>query len=613
MSTTPTSSSSTSSVAASDGALPPVLSGRRRLLLAGLVAIGLAQAGLTIVTAIVTPRLLTGTTGDVPMALVVGLLVAALGIGLGRVGERIVAEDLGQRYVREVRRLLVASALTSTRGPNLGITVARTTNDLTALKNWVSLGIAPLAVGLPMLVGICVALLVMMPAMGILVIAVLAIFAGLVLLLARPALHRARRLRKVRGQMAAHIADTVSAGTSIRVAGGVDRELKHIDKLSLSVSDAALGRAVVSGVIRGSSASVAAILGVLAVVIGVWSGSAPSAVTAAILVASMLATPINDLGRVTEYRQSAQAAAIVLAPVIANARSHRADERRRDRERRRIAHRADHAGLGRGAVHVTGLSDQHGTIPGLVAAPGSRVLVVGDVPERFDLVLGHLVGDRQDSLAWVEVAGRQINDLPASERRALVAVASRATPVERGTIARVARYRVPQSTVEASVHLARVGLDAAVAGLPEGQRTKLRRGGEPLTPDQRARLKLARAIAEDPPLLVLDRLDDQLDLAGRAMLRQVLDDYPGCVVVRSNNPTALLDTYDVWNIDDLDQTVVTARSADRAQQMPRRTTVSHTTDTPVLGHPPRRSAIPQAPAEEQTQDTAPDGALEEES
>ena len=213
---------------------------------------------------------------------------------------------------------------------------------------------------------------------------------------------------------------------------------------------------------------------------------------------------------------------------------------------------------------MAGLSDGRGTIPALIAAPASRVLLVGDLPDRVDLVLAHLTGDRQDALAWVEIAGRQLNDLPAGERRALVGEASRGTPVERGTIGRVVRYRVPNSTAPAAEHLARVGLDAIVANLPDGERTQLRRGGEPLTPDQRARLKLARAIADDPPLLILDKLDDQLDPSGRSVLRQVLASYPGCVVVRSSGPTALMDTYDVWDVDDLDDTVVMARAAGRA-------------------------------------------------
>ena len=189
-----------------------------------------------------------------------------------------------------------------------------------------------MAVGVPLVGVVVLALVVMMPLIAAVVVATLLVFALMIVLLARPALARARRLRKVRGRMASHIADTVSAGASIRVAGGVHRELKHIDRLSSQVSVAAHERAAVSGVIRGAAASISAVLGVLVAVVGVWGGSSTGAVTAAILVAGMLATPVNDLGRVSEYRQNQRAAQMVLAPVIATARKHHEDERRRSRD-----------------------------------------------------------------------------------------------------------------------------------------------------------------------------------------------------------------------------------------------------------------------------------------
>lgn len=595
-----------------NGALPPVNSGPRRRLLAMLVGVGVAQAGLTVLVAVLTPRLLAGSGAGVPVSLVLVLLASAGLVGLGRVAERVLAEDLGQHYVAEVRRLLVASALSPERGANIGITVARTTNDLSALKNWVSLGISPLAVGIPLVGGVVLGLLVVMPVMGAVVAATLLVFGAVVALLLRPALTRARRLRKVRGRMAAHIADTVSAGGSIRVAGGVRRELRHIDRLSSRVSEAAHERAAVSGAIRGAAASLTAVLGVLVVLAGVWSGTPTATVTVAIMVAGMLAAPINDLGRVSEYRQNQQAAALVLAPVIAAARRYQAGERRRAREQAGTRLMGDHPGLSSGAVHVTGLGDRFGSIPSLVASPGSRVLVVAESQHRLSHVMGHLTGDLQDALAWVEVAGRQIGDLPATDRRALVGFASRSTPVERGSIARVVRYRVPESSTAPAEHLARVGLDGVVAALPDGERTRLRRGGEPLTHDQRARLKLARAIADDPPLLVLDRLDDQLDAPGRLMLREVLADYPGCVLLRSSDPTSLLDVYDVWNLDDLDDNVVVARPVERARAMPRPSTWLAGGELPPLGRAPRRSAAALDLDEEPAASQTPGDELEEE-
>jgi len=66
-----------------------------------------------------------------------------------------------------------------------------------------------------------------------------------------------------------------------------------------------------------------------------------------------------------------------------------------------------------------------------------------------------------------------------------------------------------------------------VAELARGADTILVHGGEPLTIPERARLLLARAILDEPPLLVFDHLDADLGQDGRATMRRLLADYPG--------------------------------------------------------------------------------------
>lgn len=574
--------------------MPALLVGRRRGLLVALAGMGFAQAALSVLTAFLTPQLLRGGS---PLGLSALLIAAGLGVGAIRIGERVVSEELGQDFVRETRRLLVASALVPERSLNLGSTIARTTNDLSAVKNWVSLGISPIVVGVPLILGVVVAMFVLTPPFALVIVAVLALVAAIMFVLSGPLFRRARGLRKVRGRMAGYIADTVTAGEAIRVSGGVHREVKRVDKLSARVMEAARARAVISGAMRGSAASTTALLSVLVAVVGGSIGSSMADITTAVFISGMLAAPITDLGRVGEYRQNYNAARRVIDPVLHNARRHAAQERRLTREQARLEHHDNPVGMARDAVHIADLVDREGPIPELVAAPGARVLLVGESTKRTGRVLRDLVADHYDPEAWVSVAGRLVNALPARKRRDLVGVASRNVPIERGTVERVVRYRVPDSTEPASALLAKVGLTDAIAALPEGERTTLRRGGEPLTTDQRARLKLARAIAGDPPLLVLDHLDDQLAPAGRQMLRALLAEYAGCVILRSSDPEAILDSYDVWNVDELAPTTVIALPAhELAMRGPRSSThVSGSGATP-FGPPVRRSAVDRAAA-----------------
>ncbi|MDO5696403.1 MAG: ABC transporter ATP-binding protein [Dermatophilus congolensis] len=570
-------------------ALPPLFTGRRRRQLAVLVALGLVQAGLSVFTAYLTPTLLTGG----PAALsAVALVIAGLCFGGARIAERVVSEDLGQDYVREIRSLLVTSALAPTRSANLGITVARTTNDLTAVKNWVSLGIAPIASGVPLIVAVVVAMLLLTPQLAVVVTATLVIFGVLMLVLASPLRRRARSLRKVRGAMAGQIADTVTAAQAIRVSGGIDREVERIDKLSAKVSAAAHERALVSGAMRGAAASVTAMMAVLVAVAGAWWHLGIPEVTTAVFIAGMLAAPVSDLGRVGEYRQNMMAAKAVLEPVLARAHALKERERRRRRERRRNRLRGSPAGLARGAVHVADIVDREGSLPELVAAPGARVLLTGTSPKRTQAVLSYLTGDRHGAEGWVVVDGRQIGDLPAAERRRLVGFASRTVPIERGTVARVVRYRVPSTETPVDQLLDRVGLLPAISALPDGTSTTLRRGGEPLDVPEQARLRLAKALADDPPLLLLDHVDEQLDQAGREMLKGLLRDYPGCVILRSSDPTAVLDCYDVWNVDETAPGLVIALpAADLPWRGPRATSYLPGTSADPFGPPVRISAV----------------------
>jgi hypothetical protein len=65
---------------------------------------------------------------------------------------------LGQSYIQELRRGLMTAVLAKRNGPSVGITIARITNDLSSVRNWVSMRIAPLAVGIPLIIGATIAL-----------------------------------------------------------------------------------------------------------------------------------------------------------------------------------------------------------------------------------------------------------------------------------------------------------------------------------------------------------------------------------------------------------------------------------------------------------------------
>lgn len=537
-----------------EAGLPPLWVGRRRPLLAGLALTGLGQAAAGAVVAVATPRLLEA--GAPVLTWSVGLLLAAAVVGVLRGVERVLAESLGQDYVLEVRRELVRAALGPERSANLGITVARTTNDLTAVRNWLALGIAPLVSGLPLMAGVVAVLVVLAPALAAVVTATLGMLGVGLWALSRPALHRARELRRRRGSMAARIADTVGAATSIRAAGGVERELKAVDGLSRKVAAAAVRRSVTSGAMRGGAAAAAMVGTVLVGAAGGLAALDVATVTTALLLVGLVSTPVADLGRVSEYRQAYNAARLVLTPVLDAA----------GREKKRERHRAGRAGravggLSSGIVHIGGLSTRAGAVPELVAEPGARVAVRAGDSAAVDAVVDAVLGE--DDAAWVQVDGHRLTGASARQRRRLVGYAAAGEPIENGTVARAVRYRCPDSDEAVAPVLFRVGLADRVAALPDGERTRLRRGGEPLDVDERARLQLARCLYGSPPLIVLDRLDEHLDRVGLETVRSTLADYPGVVLVVSDDPELVVGRHRVWQLDRSGAPLLVPRPAGR--------------------------------------------------
>lgn len=507
--------------------------GRRRLLLVALVGLGLGQAAVTVVVTQLLPVLLATPDPMLRIGITAAALAGVLGVGVGRRQERVVAERLGQDCAHEVRLRLLDATLREPGRTSLGVTIARASNDLSMVRNWVCLGLAPLLTGIPILVGAAVALALLAPAFAVAALVPVALLAVVLALLSGPTYRRARELRRRRGRLAARVADAAAAAPTIAAAGGVDRELRHLDASGRELSDAAVDRARATGAMRGAAAAASASATVGVVVVAAWAGLDPTLAVAAFPVIGLIVGPVTDLGRVGEHRQNQRAAAAVLGPVI------EAGERRRQQEEaRRDLPARQHGGMSRGVVHVGGLRHRGGPVPDLVGRPGERIVVdpadldvVG--PALAMLVWGAAPGTAD---AWATIDGWSLTRTPAERRRALVGHSARGLSIERGTIARAVRYRVPSSAAAVAPTLARAELTEVIGRLPKRERTRLTAGGAPLEPAERARLQLARAFHDDPPLVVLDRVTDDLDTVGVRALGQLLDHHRGVALVVTDRP-----------------------------------------------------------------------------
>ena len=153
--------------------------------------------------------------------------------------------------------------------------------------------------------------------------------------------------------------------------------------------------------------------------------------------------------------------------------------------------------------------------------------------------------------------------------RRLVGYGARGMMLARTSIGRAVCYRSAEDVGRRGGQAAGSGgpRPSAWAGCPAAPARMLTHGGDPLTIPERARLILARALFATPALLVFDHLDADLGREGRATMRELLRDYPGVVVIASDDPWAVVTPTCVWKplprqpLDDADvATAVPRRS-----------------------------------------------------
>jgi ABC-type multidrug transport system fused ATPase/permease subunit len=123
-------------------------------------------------------------------------------------------------------------------------------------------------------------------------------------------------------------------------------------------------------------------------------------------------------------------------------------------------------------------------------------------------------------------------------------------PLLRGTVEKNLRYRWPDAPAQ---EIARVralcGVDEVLAELPDGEKTRVAEGGVGLSAGQRQRIALARALLGNPPLLLLDEIDANLDPKAIAVVDRVLAGYRGTILLVTHRLDHLSSADVIWYME----------------------------------------------------------------
>lgn len=202
-----------------------------------------------------------------------------------------------------------------------------------------------------------------------------------------------------------------------------------------------------------------------------------------------------------------------------------------------------------------------------IIGAGDRVAIVGPAGTGKSTLLEIMMKARMPTSGQIEFDGMDYRDLRTDALRRQIGVA-RGIEVIEGTIlqnVRVGRDEIPLSEIRSLLEA--VGLWDEVSSHPHGIDMRLTPGGGPLSPGQLRRLMLARAMAGQPRLILIDEVLDGLDEE-----------------IRQDVATRLFDRDAPWTVVIVTRDKELIARCDRTIEMPEPS--DHTHD----GHPPSAMA-----------------------
>ncbi|AXE25275.1 ABC transporter ATP-binding protein [Streptomyces globosus] len=429
----------------------------------------------------------------------------------------------------------LGSALT--RQVAAGEVVAVSTSDVEKI-GWFIEAVSRFLAAACAIVAICVGLLFLAPSIGVVVAVGVPVLALSVLPLLPHATRRADVQRDKAGKATELASDTVAGLRVLRGIGGEELFLGRYREASQQVREAAVRSASMWALI----AAVQVLLpGALLVTI-VWYGASlvqegRLEVGGLVAAFSAVATMLYPLRNVEEIamaysfsRPSAQRAARVLSLT------------------RTGPGRADAGGEGGGGPDPVG--DLHDPATGLVAPAGRLTAVVCGDPDAAGRLAERLGGHaadtgQEDGAAPDGVAallgGVALDGLPLDTARRLVLVQDKDPVLLSGTLREL--FDVPSSgKVEPAAALAAAHcgdvLDALLQAAPDGvddpMDARITERGRSLSGGQRQRLALARSLAADPEVLVLDEPTSAVDSHTEARIAE------GIAALRAGRTTVVL-------------------------------------------------------------------------
>jgi len=443
----------------------------------------------------------------------------------------------GQRAMRDLRLEIFGHVqrLPSrffTQNP-LGRVMTRMTNDIENLNEMFSSGLVALVGDFVKMIGIVAIMVSVNLELSLVTFSIVPVLVGLAWVFRMRVRDAFREIRVKIARINAYLQESLSGMKIVQLFAREDRNMEDFRAINAEYRDANLRSIRYDALLF----SVVEAAGRLAIALVIWygaglvyahlhGGKAPGGAVAGITIGTLYVfidwigkffEPIRDLSAKYSIMQSAMASCERVFELLDEQpeRQDAPDASRLDRVRGEIEFRGVSFAYNEGDEILHDVSFR--------VAPGEKVAIVGHTGAGKTTVIKLLSRLYEPARGEIRLDGVDIRRLRARDLRRHVAVVLQDVFIFSGDVdynIRLGDDAIPEERGrEAARH---VNADRFIRRMPGGYHEGIREGGGNLSAGQRQLLSFARALAHDPPILVLDEATSSVDTDTELLIRDAV-------------------------------------------------------------------------------------------